>query len=35
MGVVVLLLVVGVGQSFTSVPLLFARPSYYLSLIHI
>jgi phospholipid/cholesterol/gamma-HCH transport system substrate-binding protein len=29
MGVVVLLLVVGVGQSFTSVPLLFARPSYY------
>jgi phospholipid/cholesterol/gamma-HCH transport system substrate-binding protein len=25
----VLLLVVGVGQSFTSVPLLFARPSYY------
>ena len=29
MGIVVLLLVVGVGQSFTSVPLLFARPSYY------
>ena len=29
MGIVVLLLVLGVGQSFTSVPLLFARPSYY------
>jgi phospholipid/cholesterol/gamma-HCH transport system substrate-binding protein len=29
MGVVVTLLVVGVGQSFTSVPMLFATPSYY------
>ena len=29
MGSVVLLLVLAVGQSFTSVPLLFARPSYY------
>ncbi len=29
MGVTVLLLVVAVGQSFTSVPMLFATPSYY------
>ncbi|QUR65933.1 virulence factor Mce family protein [Mycobacterium spongiae] len=29
MGIVVTLLVVGVGQSFTSVPMLFAKPSYY------
>ncbi len=29
MGIVVTLLVVGVGQSFTSVPMLWARPSYY------
>ena len=29
MGIVVLLLVLGVGQSITSVPLLFARPAYY------
>jgi phospholipid/cholesterol/gamma-HCH transport system substrate-binding protein len=29
MGIVIMLLVVGVGQSFTSVPMLFARPSYY------
>ncbi|MFV0495170.1 virulence factor Mce family protein [Mycobacterium sp.] len=29
MGVAVTLLVVGVGQSFTSVPMLMARPSYY------
>ena len=29
MGVVVTLLVVGVGQSFTSVPMLFATPTYY------
>src|SRR6516162_8100827 len=29
MGIVVTLLVVGVGQSFTSVPMLVARPSYY------
>ena len=29
MGILVLLLVIGVGQSFTSVPMLFARPSYY------
>jgi phospholipid/cholesterol/gamma-HCH transport system substrate-binding protein len=29
MGLVVLLLVVGVGQTFTSVPMLFARPTYY------
>ncbi|MBY0442170.1 MAG: MCE family protein [Mycobacteriaceae bacterium] len=29
MGIVVVLLVTGVGQSFTSLPLIFARPSYY------
>jgi phospholipid/cholesterol/gamma-HCH transport system substrate-binding protein len=29
MGIVVTALVIGVGQSFTSVPLLFAKPSYY------
>jgi len=29
MGIIVLLLVIGVGQSITSVPMLFARPSYY------
>ncbi|MBO0864597.1 MAG: virulence factor Mce family protein, partial [Mycobacterium sp.] len=29
MGIVVTLLAVGVGQSFTSVPMLFATPSYY------
>jgi phospholipid/cholesterol/gamma-HCH transport system substrate-binding protein len=29
MGILVTLLVVGVGQSFTSVPMVFARPSYY------
>jgi phospholipid/cholesterol/gamma-HCH transport system substrate-binding protein len=29
MGLVVLLLVVGVGQTFTSVPMLFASPGYY------
>lgn len=29
MGILVTLLVVGVGQSFTSVPMLMARPSYY------
>jgi len=29
MGVTVLVLVVAVGQSFTSVPMLFASPSYY------
>ena len=29
MGILVLLLVLGVGQSFTSVPMLFAKPSYY------
>ncbi len=29
MGIVVMLLVVGVGQSFTSVPMLMARPHYY------
>ena len=29
MGILVLLLVIGVGQSFTSVPMLFAKPSYY------
>ncbi|MCV7428780.1 virulence factor Mce family protein [Mycobacterium montefiorense] len=29
MGVVVTLLVIGVGQSFTSVPMLFATPTYY------
>jgi phospholipid/cholesterol/gamma-HCH transport system substrate-binding protein len=29
MGILVVLLVIGVGQSFTSVPMLFARPSYF------
>ncbi len=29
MGIIVVILAVGVGQSFTSVPVLFARPSYY------
>jgi phospholipid/cholesterol/gamma-HCH transport system substrate-binding protein len=29
MGILVLILVVGVGQSFTSVPMLFASPTYY------
>jgi phospholipid/cholesterol/gamma-HCH transport system substrate-binding protein len=29
MGIIVTILVVGVGQSFTSVPMIFARPSYY------
>ncbi|MBW0019845.1 MAG: MCE family protein [Mycobacterium sp.] len=29
MGIVVVLLVIGVGQSFTSVPMIFARPSYF------
>ena len=29
MGILVMLLVIGVGQSFTSVPMLFAKPSYY------
>lgn len=29
MGIVVTVLVIGVGQSFTSVPMLFAKPSYY------
>lgn len=29
MGIVVTLLVIGVGQSFTSVPILMARPAYY------
>jgi phospholipid/cholesterol/gamma-HCH transport system substrate-binding protein len=29
MGVIVVLLVTGVGQSFTGVPMLFARPNYY------
>ena len=29
MGILVALLVVGVGQSFTSVPMIFAKPSYY------
>src|SRR5215469_4126692 len=29
MGIVVTALVIGVGQSFTSVPMLMARPSYY------
>jgi len=29
MGILVMLLVLGVGQSFTSVPMLFAKPSYY------
>src|ERR1700742_1300318 len=29
MGILVVILVIGVGQSFTSVPILFARPTYY------
>jgi phospholipid/cholesterol/gamma-HCH transport system substrate-binding protein len=29
MGIIVLLLVIGVGQSFSSVPMLFAEPTYY------
>ncbi|MBV8787021.1 MAG: MCE family protein, partial [Mycobacterium sp.] len=29
MGIVVTLLVIGVGQSFTSVPIIFAKPNYY------
>lgn len=29
MGIVVTILVIGVGQSFTSVPVLFAKPAYY------
>src|ERR1700755_3312609 len=29
MGILILLLVIGVGQSFTSVPMLFAEPTYY------
>ena len=29
MGIIVLLLVIGVGQSFASVPMLFATPTYY------
>src|SRR5271166_264973 len=29
MGIIVAALVIGVGQSFTSVPMLMARPSYY------
>jgi phospholipid/cholesterol/gamma-HCH transport system substrate-binding protein len=29
MGIIVTVLVIGVGQSFTSVPMLFAKPSYY------
>ena len=29
MGIMVTLLVIGVGQSFTSVPMLIARPAYY------
>src|SRR5690606_41363344 len=28
-GIIILLLVIGVGQSFASVPMLFATPSYY------
>ena len=29
MGILITLLVIGVGQSFTSVPMLFAEPTYY------
>src|SRR6185312_2536594 len=29
MGIIVTILVIGVGQSFTSVPMIFARPSYF------
>ena len=29
MGIIVTVLVIGVGQSFTSVPMIFAKPSYY------
>ena len=29
MGILILLLVIGVGQSFASVPMIFAQPTYY------
>ena len=29
MGILILMLVIGVGQSFASVPMLFAQPTYY------
>ena len=29
MGIIILILVIGVGQSFASVPMLFATPTYY------
>ena len=29
MGIIVTILVIGVGQSFSSVPMIFARPSYF------
>ena len=29
MGILILILVIGVGQSFASVPMLFATPTYY------
>ena len=29
MGIIILVLVIGVGQSFASVPMIFATPTYY------
>ena len=29
MGIILLIVVIGVGQSFTNVPMLFATPTYY------
>ena len=29
MGIIILIVVIGVGQSFTNVPMLFAKPTYY------
>lgn len=29
MGIIILIIVIGVGQSFASVPMLFAKPTYY------
>ncbi len=29
MGIILLVIVIGVGQSFASVPMLFAKPKYY------
>lgn len=29
LGILILVLIIGVGQSFSSVPMLFAQPTYY------